>query len=95
MAAYKAKLEWKQRVTGFPIAEKLRPALTTLDKDSLFKSEEDWRVYFDILDDFSYETKSNFENMGDSLSGLGSFVSSVINGIESYPPTGSQRISWS
>ena len=84
MAAYKAKLEWKQRVTGFPIAEKLRPALTTLDKDSLFKSEEDWRVYFDILDDFSYETKSNFENMGDSLSGLGSFVSSVINVINTF-----------
>lgn len=73
---YKAKLEWEQMVKGFPLAEKLRPAFVS---EGDIQEKELWEVYFDIIDDFSYETKSNFENIGETIGGLGSFISSVIN----------------
>lgn len=83
MASYKAKFRWKQN-TEFKTMAALRDALTTEKNEvtgqasSITQKEEYFQCYLDIIDDFAYETKSNFENVGDQLSGLNSFISSVI-----------------
>lgn len=84
MASYKAKIQWKQNTEDFKLMTSLRDALTT-NKDKLTGNAsktknkvELFECYLDIIEDFGYETKSNFENVGDQLSGLNSFISNVI-----------------
>lgn len=83
MASYKAKFRWKQN-TEFKTMAALRDALTTEKNEvtgqasSITQKEEYFQCYLDIIDDFAYETKSNFEDMGSQLSSLNSFVSNVI-----------------
>lgn len=87
MASYKAKFRWKQN-TEFKTMAALRDALTVEKNDvtgkasSITQQEEYFQCYLDIIDDFAYETKSNFEDMGSQLSSLNSFVSNVIGFME-------------
>lgn len=88
MASYKAKIQWRQNTQDFKLMASLRNALTT-SRDSLtgrasnfIDNVELFECYLDIIEDFGYETKSNFENVGDQLSGLNSFVSNVIGFLE-------------
>lgn len=86
MASYKAKFQWEQN-TEFKTMRALRDALTT-EKDETGNTSktvnkvEKFQCYLDIIEDFAYETKSNFEDMGSQLSSLNSFVSNVISFME-------------
>lgn len=86
MASYKAKFEWQQN-TKFKTMGALRDALTTEktatgEVSKTKKDVEKFECYLDIIEDFSYETKSNFENVGDQLGSLSSFISTVIGFID-------------
>lgn len=78
MASYKAKFEWQQNTEDFKLMKALRDALTT-SKEKEASKIENFKCELDIIEDFSYETKSSFENIGDNLASTNSFISSGIS----------------
>lgn len=90
---YKAKFVWNQN-TKFPIyRDIIKPLIESQDSDrfSLSKTESDGdnnsklkeiTLYLDILEDFSYDIKSNFQGYADAISSISGIAGSILSFFE-------------